>query len=51
MVTKEEQIRTREVRNRLKNQTSLYDTFNKVYQEAKPISRILLMVKIVRVIS
>ena len=51
MITKEEQARTSEVRNRLKNQTSLYDTFNKVYKEVKPISRILLMMKIVQVVN
>ena len=51
MITREEQLKTKEVRQRLKNQTSLYDTFNRVYQEAKPISRILLMVKIVQVVD
>ena len=47
----EPKIRTEEVINRLKNQASLYDTFNQVYKEAKPISRILLMVKIVQVVD
>ena len=47
----EHKNRTKEVRERLKNQTSLYDTFNRVYKEAKPISRILLMVKIVQVVD
>ena len=47
----EPKLNTKEVRERLKNQPSLYDTFNKVYQEAKPISRILLMVKIVQVVD
>ena len=51
MTTKEDAERTKEVRNRLKHQASLYDTFNKVYKEAKPISRILLMVKIVQVVD
>ena len=47
----EPKLNTKEVRERLKNQPSLYDTFNKVYKEAKPISRILLMVKIVQVVD
>ena len=47
----EPKIKTKEVRERLKNQESLYDTFNRVYKEAKPISRILLMVKIVQVVD
>ena len=51
MSLKEDEMKTREVLQNLKNQTSLYDTFNRVYQEANPISRILLMVKIVQVVD
>ena len=47
----EPKTKTKEVRERLKKQASLYDTFNRVYKEAKPISRILLMVKIVQVVD
>ena len=51
MISREDEHRTKEVRQRLKDQTSLYDTFNRIYKEAKPISRILLMVKIVQVVD
>ena len=51
MALKEDESKTKEVRERLKNQASLYDTFYKEYQEAKPISRIILMVKIVQVVD
>ena len=51
MTTREDAERTKEVRNRIKHQKSLYDTFNKIYKETKPISRILLMVKIVQVVD
>ena len=51
MTLKEDENKTKEVRENLKNQASLYDTFYKVYQEANPISRILLMVKIVQVVD
>ena len=43
MVLREDENKTKEVRERLKKQASLYDTFYREYQEAKPISRILLM--------
>ena len=51
MTLREDENKTKEVRQRLKNQTSLYDTFYSEYQNAKPISRILLMVKIVQVVD
>ena len=51
MVLREDENKTKEVRERLKKQASLYDTFYREYQEAKPISRILLMVKIVQVVD
>ena len=51
MAFKEDESKTKEVRQRLKNQKSLYDTFYNAYQGAKPISRILLMVKIVQVVD
>ena len=51
MVLREDENRTKEVRERLKKQESLYDTFYREYKEAKPISRILLMVKIVQVVD
>ena len=51
MILREDENKTKEVRQRLKNQASLYDTFYNEYQNAKPISRILLMVKIVQVVD
>ena len=51
MVLRDDENKTKEVRERLKKQASLYDTFYREYQEAKPISRILLMVKIVQVVD
>ena len=51
MISKEEENKTRQVRENLRNQKSLYDTFKDVYDKAKPVSRILMMLKIVQVVD
>ena len=51
MISKEEENKTRQVRENLLNQKSLYDTFKEVYDKAKPVSRILMMLKIVQVVD
>ena len=51
MISKEEEHRTKQVRENLRNQKSLYDTFKNVYDKVKPVSRILMMLKIVQVID
>ena len=52
MALKEEEIKiTKEIRENLKNQKSLYNTFKEVYDKANPVSRILMMLKIVQVVD
>jgi hypothetical protein len=48
---KEDAIMTNEIRKRIKNQESLLNTFSNLYEEATPISRIILMIKIVQVVD
>jgi len=51
MTMKEDAIMTNEIRKRIKNQESLLNTFSNLYEEATPISRIILMIKIVQVVD
>ena len=51
MISKEEENKTKQVRENLSNQKSLYDTFKDVYDKVKPVSRILMMLKIVQVVD
>ena len=51
MISREEENKTKQVRENLRNQKSLYDTFKDVYDRAKPVSRILIMLKIVQVVD
>ena len=51
MALKEDEIKTKQIRENLRNQKSLYDTFKNVYDKVNPISRILMMIKIVQVVD
>ena len=51
MISKEEENRTKQIRENLITQKSLYDTYKDVYDKVKPVSRILIMLKIVQVIE
>ena len=51
MISKEEENRTKQIRENLITQKSLYDTYKDVYDKVKPVSRILIMLKIVQVID
>ena len=51
MISKEEENKTKQIRANLLNQKSLYDTYKNVYDKVKPVSRILIMLKIVKVID
>ena len=51
MISKEEENKTKQIRANLLNQKSLYDIYKNVYDKVKPVSRILIMLKIVQVID
>ena len=51
MISREEENKTKQIRENLINQKSLYDTYKYVYDQAKPVSRILIMMKIVQVVD
>ena len=50
-MTFKEDEKSREIHQRIQSLPSLYDTFDDLYRQGEPISRILMMVKIVQVID